>query len=103
MLCNLLKAAPDGDGFVLNGTKRFITNAAVASVFTVFARTDPTTAGGKGVSAFVVDAATPGTRFDMRFRSNNRVGHVSACSPPTSHEHPSDFSRTYTGVWTEDV
>lgn len=68
------KAAPDGDGFVLNGTKRFITNAAVASVFTVFARTDPTTAGGKGVSAFVVDAATPGIELGPPYKKMGQQG-----------------------------
>ena len=54
------KAIRDGDHYVLNGTKRFITNANVANVFTVMARTDPDTPGGKGVSAFVVERDTPG-------------------------------------------
>lgn len=54
------KAIRDGDHYILNGTKRFITNANVADVFTVMARTDPDTAGGKGVSAFVVERDTPG-------------------------------------------
>jgi acyl-CoA dehydrogenase len=51
--------ARDG-GFVIDGTKRFITNAPEAQLFTVFARTDPTTPGARGVSAFLVDAATRG-------------------------------------------
>ncbi len=54
------RAVRDGDDYVLNGTKRYITNANVADVFTVMARTDPDTPGGKGVSAFVVPADTPG-------------------------------------------
>ncbi len=54
------RARRDGDEYVLNGTKRYITNANVADIFTVMARTDPDTPGGKGVSAFVVDAHTPG-------------------------------------------
>ncbi|MCI4645985.1 MAG: acyl-CoA dehydrogenase family protein [Hyphomonadaceae bacterium] len=54
------KAIRDGDHYVLNGTKRYITNANVADVFTVMARTDPDTPGGKGVSAFVVERDTPG-------------------------------------------
>src|SRR3954451_8173241 len=49
----------DGDEYVLNGSKRFITNAGVASVYTVFAKTDPTK-GHSGISAFVVEADTPG-------------------------------------------
>jgi acyl-CoA dehydrogenase len=53
-------AVRDGDHYVLNGTKRFITNAPYAGVFTVMARTNPEIAGAKGVSAFVVDRDTPG-------------------------------------------
>lgn len=48
------------NGYVLNGTKRFITNAPHAGLFTVFARTDPAKPGAAGVSAFVVEAGTPG-------------------------------------------
>jgi alkylation response protein AidB-like acyl-CoA dehydrogenase len=48
----------DGE-YVLNGSKRFITNADVAHVYTVFAKTDPE-AGHAGISAFVVDADAPG-------------------------------------------
>jgi alkylation response protein AidB-like acyl-CoA dehydrogenase len=52
-------ARRDGDGFVLDGTKRFITNAGVAKLYTVFAKTDPA-AGHRGISAFLVEAGTPG-------------------------------------------
>jgi alkylation response protein AidB-like acyl-CoA dehydrogenase len=52
-------AAADGEGYVLNGTKRFITNAGVAGLYTVFAKTDPN-AGHGGISAFLVEADTPG-------------------------------------------
>ena len=52
-------ARRDGDEYVLNGSKRFITNAGVASVYTVFAKTDPD-AGHSGISAFVVEGDTPG-------------------------------------------
>jgi alkylation response protein AidB-like acyl-CoA dehydrogenase len=48
-----------GDEYVLNGSKRFITNAQVANVYTVFAKTDPQ-AGHAGISAFLVEADTPG-------------------------------------------
>src|SRR5690349_15083260 len=48
-----------GDDYVLDGSKRFITNAGVANLYTVFAKTDPS-AGHAGVSAFVVEADTPG-------------------------------------------
>ncbi len=49
----------DGDHYVLDGGKRFITNAGVASLYTVFAKTDPD-AGHAGISAFVVESDTPG-------------------------------------------
>jgi alkylation response protein AidB-like acyl-CoA dehydrogenase len=52
-------ARRDGDTYVLNGGKRFITNAGVAHVYTVFAKTDPG-GGHAGISAFVVEADAPG-------------------------------------------
>jgi alkylation response protein AidB-like acyl-CoA dehydrogenase len=52
-------ARRDGDEYVLDGSKRFITNAAVAGLYTVFAKTDPE-AGHAGISAFVVEDTTPG-------------------------------------------
>ena len=52
-------ARRDGDEYVLDGSKRFITNASVANVYTVFAKTDPG-AGHSGISAFVVESETPG-------------------------------------------
>jgi alkylation response protein AidB-like acyl-CoA dehydrogenase len=52
-------ARPGGDGYLLNGSKRFITNAGVASLYTVFAKTDPG-AGHAGISAFMVESDTPG-------------------------------------------
>ena len=52
-------ARRDGDEYVLDGSKRFITNASVAGLYTVFAKTDPE-AGHSGISAFVVESGTPG-------------------------------------------
>ena len=49
----------EGDEYVLDGSKRFITNAGVAGLYTVFAKTDPD-AGHAGISAFLVEAGTPG-------------------------------------------
>jgi alkylation response protein AidB-like acyl-CoA dehydrogenase len=49
----------DGDSYVVSGSKRFITNAGVAQLYTVFAKTDPE-AGHAGISAFVVEADSPG-------------------------------------------
>jgi acyl-CoA dehydrogenase len=53
-------ARREGSDFVINGTKRYITNAIYAGVFTVFARTDPDSEDASGVSAFLVPADTPG-------------------------------------------
>ena len=52
-------ARPDGDGFVLRGTKTFITNAPVAELFIVFGRA-PGTSGPKGVTAFIVERGAEG-------------------------------------------
>jgi alkylation response protein AidB-like acyl-CoA dehydrogenase len=49
----------DGDSYVLNGSKRFITNAGVAGLYTVFAKTDPE-AGHGGISCFIVESDAPG-------------------------------------------
>jgi butyryl-CoA dehydrogenase len=52
-------ARKDGDAWVLNGTKNFITNGSIADVAVVFAQTDPSK-GRKGIAAFVVEKGTPG-------------------------------------------
>ncbi|MFC3712852.1 acyl-CoA dehydrogenase family protein [Sphingoaurantiacus capsulatus] len=54
------RARLDGDAYVLDGQKIFITNADKAGLFTVMARTDPDKAGGAGVSAFLVPGDLPG-------------------------------------------
>jgi acyl-CoA dehydrogenase len=53
-------ARRDGDHYVVNGTKRFITNSPQAGIFTLMARTDPNNKGAGGVSAFIVERGTPG-------------------------------------------
>jgi alkylation response protein AidB-like acyl-CoA dehydrogenase len=57
---NRMRATRDGDGYVLNGSKRFITHGSVANLLTVFALTDPAAGGRKGMSAFIVETDTPG-------------------------------------------
>jgi acyl-CoA dehydrogenase len=59
-------AVRDGAVYVLNGTKRYITNAPEAGIFTVMARTDPTIKGAAGISAFLVEAGTPGLMLGKR-------------------------------------
>ncbi|WP_084421632.1 acyl-CoA dehydrogenase family protein [Henriciella litoralis] len=56
-------ARRDGDDFVINGTKRYITNASRAGMFTLLARTDPDKEGASGVTAFLMPADTPGISF----------------------------------------
>jgi acyl-CoA dehydrogenase len=53
-------ARREGGEYVINGTKRFITNAPEAGIFTVMARTDPDIKGSGGISAFIVEKGTPG-------------------------------------------
>ena len=61
----------DGDHYVLNGTKRFITNAPEAGLFTVMARTNPEEKGASGISAFLVEKGMPGFRPG---RKENKLG-----------------------------
>nr|WP_321359204.1 acyl-CoA dehydrogenase family protein [uncultured Hyphomonas sp.] len=68
------KAIRDGDEYVFNGTKRYITNANKADIFTVMARTDPDTPGAKGVSAFVVERDTPGVSVGVPEKKMGQQG-----------------------------
>lgn len=67
-------ARKDGDVYVLNGVKRYITNAPQAGVFTVFARTDPTSKTASGVTAFIVDADLPGISLGKKDRKMGQQG-----------------------------
>jgi acyl-CoA dehydrogenase len=62
------RATKDGDHYVLNGTKRYITNAPQAGLFTVFARTGPKEERSRGISAFLVEAGTPGLTVAKHFQ-----------------------------------
>ena len=53
-------AVREGDDYIVNGTKRFITNSPHAGMFTLMARTNPDNKGAGGVTAFIVDAKSPG-------------------------------------------
>ena len=55
-------ARRDGDTWLINGTKTFITNGPVCDVFTVVARTDPDASAGSGMTAFILERGTPGLR-----------------------------------------
>ncbi|HUC22160.1 MAG TPA: acyl-CoA dehydrogenase family protein [Streptosporangiaceae bacterium] len=67
-------ATRDGDGYVLSGAKRFITNAPLADLFVVFARTDPTARGTHGISVFLVEAGRDGVRVGPKDRKMGQAG-----------------------------
>jgi len=76
------RAVRDGDDYILNGNKVYISGGTVADWLTVFARTGGP--GAKGISAFVVDAHAPGVRID---RTDDKMG---VRSVPTAHFSFSD-------------
>ncbi len=59
------KAVKDGDSYVLNGTKQWITNGGEAQIYTVIAQTDPSR-GTRGLSAFIVEEGTPGFSYGKK-------------------------------------
>lgn len=68
------KAVKDGDDYLLTGTKRYITNAQNAQLFTVFARTDPNEKGSRGISAFLVDASSTGISLGNAYKKMGQQG-----------------------------
>ena len=77
-------ARREGDDYLINGRKRFITNAPEAGLFTVFVRTGPKETGTRGISTFLIEADNPGLSVGPW---DKKMGHT-APIPPTS------FSRT---------
>ena len=69
------RCTADGASYVLNGTKRFITNASEAGIFTVMARTDPADRSARGISAFIVERDTPGLTVG---KPDRKMGHRGA-------------------------
>ena len=67
-------AVKDGDDYLINGTKRYITNAPHAGIFTVMARTNVEIKGAKGISAFIVEADTPGITIGKRDKKMGQKG-----------------------------
>ncbi len=59
------KAVKDGDDYILNGTKQWITNGGEAQIYTVIAQTDPSR-GTRGLSAFIVEEGTPGFTYGKK-------------------------------------
>ena len=65
---------PDGGGWVIDGLKRYITNAPAADVFMVFARTDPEAPPGKGIGVFIVPARLDGVSVAAKDHKMGQAG-----------------------------
>ncbi|MGE4431212.1 MAG: acyl-CoA dehydrogenase family protein [Sphingobium sp.] len=69
-------AVLEGDHYRINGTKRYITNAPRASMFTLMARSEPGVDGAAGISSFIVPADTPGISFGKPDKKMGQKGAV---------------------------
>jgi acyl-CoA dehydrogenase len=67
-------AVRDGGDFVVSGRKCFITNAPLANLFTVFARTDPQAKGAKGITAFLIERGAKGLSTPPAYRKMGQHG-----------------------------
>jgi acyl-CoA dehydrogenase len=72
------RAERRGDHYVIDGTKRYVTNAPVAGLFTVMARTDPQSTGAGGISAFLVEAGTAGLSVGKTDKKMGQKGSLTA-------------------------
>ncbi|MBL3704244.1 acyl-CoA dehydrogenase [Sulfitobacter sp. BDSS02] len=84
-------ARREGDTYVLTGMKRYITNAPIADLFTVFARTDPDSTGARGISAFIVERGMPGLSTSAPYKMMGQAGspvgevHFDDCVVPAAN------------------
>ena len=84
------RAVRDGDHYVIDGSKCFITNAPIAGLFTVLARTDASDASARGISAFLVERETPGLSTGAPYRKMGQAGspvsevHFEGCRVPAA-------------------
>jgi len=67
-------ARKEGEHYIVSGTKRFITNAPQAGIFTLMARTNPEDKGAGGITAFIVEAASPGLTLGKRDKKMGQRG-----------------------------
>ncbi|OKY24748.1 acyl-CoA dehydrogenase family protein [Thalassotalea sp. PP2-459] len=74
-------ATRDGDDFIINGSKLYITSGTFADVFVVWAVTDPSAKKGKGISCFIVEASTPGVNIG---KTEDKMGQKAS---PTNEVH----------------
>ena len=86
----ITRAVRDGDEWVINGTKNWITNLGVADFYVVFAKTDPQAGRSRGISAFVVEADRPGfTRRQARAQARHQgLARPASRSSRTSASRP---------------
>jgi acyl-CoA dehydrogenase len=84
------RAVRDGDDWVISGSKRFITNAPVAGLFLVFARTREATAGDPGIAVFLVPADVPGLEVGPHDRKMGQEGSWTADVTLTGVRVPAD-------------
>jgi acyl-CoA dehydrogenase len=84
-------AVREGGHYVLNGEKCFITNAPLAGLFTVMARTDPGEQGARGITAFIVERGTPGLSTGQPYDKMGQAGspvsavYLQDCSVPAAN------------------
>ncbi len=84
-------ARREGDEYVLNGRKCYITNAPIADVFTVVAQTDAGSQGSSGLSAFIVERGSPGLRTGPAYKKMGQAGspvsdvYFEDCRIPADH------------------
>jgi len=84
-------AVRDDGHYVLNGEKCFITNAPLAGLFTVMARTDPDAPGAKGITAFIVERGAPGLSTGQPYDKMGQAGspvssvHFQDCRVPAAN------------------
>jgi alkylation response protein AidB-like acyl-CoA dehydrogenase len=84
------RARRDGDGYVIDGAKLYITSAEYAGLFVVWAVTDPDAPKGKGISCFLVEAGTPGIVIGKAEKKMGQTGsatnvvHFEGCRVPAS-------------------
>lgn len=71
------RAKSDGDGFVINGEKIYITSGAYADFFVVWAVTNPEARKGRGITCFLVDKGTPGLNVG---RAENKMGQIGSAT-----------------------
>ena len=76
-------ARREGDHYILNGTKRYITNAIIADTFNVMARTDPAIQGARGISSFIVERDTPGITLGP---VDKKMGHAGSMTCDVTFE-----------------